>query len=216
MIKLEKLVFNSFQVNTYILHDETGECVVIDPACYTEIENSELEKFISERKLTPVLHLNTHCHIDHVLGMRFVREKYKIPSRAHELETTLLERAPLMGEIFGFKTDKLPPIDKHIEHNEIVTFGNTELRAIHVPGHSAGSLAYYSERGGFVVTGDALFAGSIGRTDLPGGDYDTLISSIRNNLFTLPGKTMIFPGHGESSTIEKEIQENPFFNDYKT
>ena len=211
MITLDKLVFNSFQVNTYILHDETGECVIIDPSCYSTEENNSLVNHISKKNLTPVLHLNTHCHIDHILGMHFVRKHYKIPSYAHELEQEILENGPLMGDLYGFFIDPFPPLDKHISNGEIISFGNSEIRAIHVPGHSRGSMAYYSEKDAFVITGDALFAGSIGRTDLPGGDYNTLISSIQNNLLSLPGETSVWPGHGASSSIREEITDNPFF-----
>lgn len=211
MIHLEKLVFNSFGVNTYILHDDTAECIIIDPANYSEEEDRRLESYIENRQLKPVLHLNTHCHIDHVLGSRFLRKKYNIPFLAHREEKELLARAPLMGEIFGFHVQSLPEPDKYIEHNDTIRFGNSELRAIHVPGHSRGSLSYYAETAGFAITGDALFEGSIGRTDLPGGDYDTLITSIRNNLFALPPVTVIWPGHGNSSTIMNEIENNPFF-----
>ncbi len=211
MIHIERMVFNSFGVNTYILWDETAECIIIDPANYSEEEDKIIESFIESHKLKPVLHLNTHCHIDHVLGSRFIREKYNIPFHTHREERTLLAKAPLMGEIFGFQIEALPEPDKTIEPNDFIRFGNSKLRAIHVPGHSPGSLTYYSESDGFAITGDALFAGSIGRTDLPGGDYDMLITSIRKNLFTLPPDTVIWPGHGDSSTIMKEIENNPFF-----
>jgi len=216
MIQLHKLVFNSFQVNTYILQDETGECVIIDPANYSEEENMALSRFISEHQLTPVKHLNTHCHIDHVLGMHYVRDRYKIQSYAHEADNILLERGPLMGEIFGFKVAPLPLPDHYLGDQEYISFGNSEIRALHVPGHSAGSLSYYAEKEGFVISGDALFEGSIGRTDLPGGDYDTLIESISSKLFTLPPQTKVWPGHGAFTTVEDEIAHNPFFNDYKT
>jgi len=212
MIQLDKLVFNSFQVNTYLLHDETKDCIIIDPACYEKDEEEALAKYIYEHGLHPVLQINTHCHIDHILGIPFVREKYGISSQAHEQEQKLLNNGHIMGEAFGFHVGAFPKLDKTITHKEKISFGNSELVALHVPGHSAGSLAFYVEEEGFVITGDALFAGSIGRTDLPGGNYDTLISSIKNNLFTLPGKTTVWPGHGGSSTIQNEIDTNPFFN----
>jgi glyoxylase-like metal-dependent hydrolase (beta-lactamase superfamily II) len=216
MIRLHKLVFNSFQVNTFILYDETNRCVIIDPANYDADENEELADFIDRHNLEPELHLNTHCHVDHVLGMHFVRERFKIPSLAHKEELSLLERGPLMGEVFGFKLEPLPEPDRFISHNEEIEFGHSTLRAIHVPGHSAGSLAFYAEQEKLLVAGDALFAGSIGRTDLPGGDYDTLINSISQQLLTLPPETTVWPGHGPSTTIAEEIAHNPFFNDYKT
>jgi glyoxylase-like metal-dependent hydrolase (beta-lactamase superfamily II) len=211
MIQLKKLVFNSFQVNTYVLYDETGECIIIDPANYEHADDQALSAFISEHNLTPVRILNTHCHIDHILGINYVKQTYGVPFHIHLNEEKLLKNAPLMGKVFGFSVESLPEIDHFIEHGENIVFGNTALRAIHVPGHSAGSLAYYAPDGNLAITGDALFAGSIGRTDLPGGDYDTLIESIRTNLFSLPPQTTIWPGHGPSSTIGNEIADNPFF-----
>lgn len=212
MIKLDKLVFNSFQVNTYLLHDETKECIIIDPACYEKEEEVLLSNFITVNGLKPVLHINTHCHIDHILGMPYVREKYKIPSFAHLKEDKTLDKGHIMGEIFGFQVQVFPKNDKHIEHGQKILFGNSEITALHVPGHSEGSLAFYAPDEDFVITGDALFEGSIGRTDLPGGNYDQLISSIRENLLTLPGNTRVLPGHGGASTIQAEIDSNPFFN----
>jgi glyoxylase-like metal-dependent hydrolase (beta-lactamase superfamily II) len=211
MTKLDRLVFNSFQVNTYIIHDESGECVIIDPSCFSEEENETLVAFISQHNLKPVLHLNTHCHIDHVLGMQFIRDKYMLETYVHREELKALHNAPLMGDLFGWKVEALPSPENLINDNDIIRFGETELIALHVPGHSAGSIAFYNEGSAKVITGDALFAGSIGRTDLPGGDYDTLISSIREKLFSLPPETMIYPGHGESSTIGHELENNPFF-----
>ncbi|MDF1570978.1 MAG: MBL fold metallo-hydrolase [Bacteroidales bacterium] len=211
MIQLKKMVFNSFQVNTYIIYDETGECIIVDPANYEPVEDQALSAFISEHNLVPVLNINTHCHIDHILGINHVKQAFNVPFRAHENEEKLLSNAPLMGKVFGFNVGHLPAIDHFIGHGEVIAFGNSELRAIHVPGHSAGSLAFYAPGGEFAITGDALFAGSIGRTDLPGGDYDTLIASISSNLFSLPPATTIWPGHGESSTIGDEIANNTFF-----
>ena len=211
MIQLKKMVFNSFQVNTYLLFDETGECVIIDPANQDDIENKALTAQIREHKLKPVRILNTHCHVDHVLGVHFLMAEYDIPFHAHEEEETILKNAPLMGDLFGFSVEPFDELDSHITHREKIRFGNSELTALHVPGHSRGSLAFYAEQDAFAITGDALFAAGIGRPDLPGGDYDTLIESINNNLFTLPHETTIWPGHGESSTIGKEILQNPFF-----
>jgi len=211
MIQLKKMVFNSFQVNTYIIYDESGECIIIDPANYEPVEDQALSGFLSEHNLVPVLNINTHCHIDHILGITYLKKTFKLPLHAHENEEKMLRNAPVMGRVFGFNVEDLPVIDHFINHGETIKFGNSELHAIHVPGHSAGSLAFYAPGGGFAITGDALFAGSIGRTDLPGGDYDTLIESINSNLFSLPPETKIWPGHGESSTIADEIAHNPFF-----
>lgn len=211
MIQLKKMVFNSFQVNTYLLFDETGECLIIDPANHDDTENKALTAQIREHNLKPVRILNTHCHIDHILGVHILMAEYDIPFNAHKEEEDILKNAPLMGDLFGFRVEPFEGLDGHIDPGEIIRFGNSELTALHVPGHSRGSLAFYAEQDAFAITGDALFAAGIGRTDLPGGDYDTLIESIGKNLFTLPHETTIWPGHGESSTIGKEIRQNPFF-----
>jgi len=211
MIDIKIFTFNSFQVNTYLLSDSTSDCIIIDPACYEPAEKEELSAYIAEHSLNPALHLNTHCHIDHVLGLFHVKKRYDVPFWAHEGEDRLLEKGHIMGQVFGLDSDPLPLPDKHITEGEIIRFGNSELKALHVPGHSEGSLAFYSAECGFVITGDALFAGSIGRTDLPGGNYDLLIESIRDKLFRLPDETTVYPGHGEHSTIGKEKSSNPFF-----
>ncbi|MFC2089639.1 MBL fold metallo-hydrolase [Bacteroidota bacterium] len=216
MLELKKFIFNSFQVNTLVLFDESKECVIIDPANYSEEENMELLGYVETNNLKPVLQLNTHCHIDHILGINFVKNHFGIPVCAHEKEIGLINNAKLMGDLYGFEVDPLPRIDNYISDNQLLKFGNSELHAIHVPGHSEGSLAYYAAEGSLVICGDALFAGSIGRTDLPGGDFDTLITSIETRLFTLPDETVVWPGHGPSSTILNEKENNPFFNNYKT
>lgn len=211
MIHIEKGVFNNFQVNTYIIHDETGECLIVDPACDGDQEQDALANLIKLKGLTPKAQLFTHCHVDHILGMKFVAERFGIPAMGHNDEEKLLKNAPIMGELLGFNVESPPPLDKHLDHGDKVTFGNSAIKVRHVPGHSKGSLAFYAEKGVFVITGDALFAGGIGRTDLPGGDYDELVESINNQLFTLPDKTEIYPGHGPASTIGQEKESNPFF-----
>ncbi len=211
MIQFKGIAFNSFQVNTYFVWDESGECLIIDPAFSTEEEQVIAIEFISQNKLKPVAQINTHCHVDHVAGVNFIREKYSLPFSAHREESRLADNAPVMGRIFGFRISPLNGIDRFIEEHEQIRFGSSALEALHVPGHSPGSLAYYCADGGFVLTGDALFQGSIGRTDLPGGDYETLISSIREKLFTLPGNTVVCPGHGAFSSIADELASNPFF-----
>lgn len=210
MLSIEPLVFNSFQVNTYLLRNEKGECLVIDPAFYSPEEINAFDQYISSAELTIVGQINTHCHVDHVLGVKHMQTAYNCPLRAHPNESGLLNNAPLMGEVFGLKVEALSGIDQEIEDNATIKIGEDILRSILVPGHSPGSLSFYSKEAGFVVTGDALFQGSIGRTDLPGGDYDTLISSIRNNLLTLPPETTVYPGHGDPTSIGEEARNNPF------
>ena len=211
MIQIKTFVVNSFQENTFILwEDESLEALIFDAGCYEDQEFSTIENFISENNLKPIGLINTHCHIDHILGVSYFKSKYGIDFRAHPEEEKLANKAPLMGEIFGLKLKSVPVIDSFIAHGDEIRIGEFSLLAIHVPGHSSGSLTFYSKESGFALTGDALFQGSIGRTDLPGGDYDQLISSIKNNLLVLPPETVIYPGHGPSSTIAEEIESNPF------
>ena len=210
MVQIESFIFNSFQVNTFLIWDESGNCLVIDPAFYSEEEKGLFDDYIIQKGLKLEGQLNTHCHVDHVLGVQHIQSKYQCPFRAHQDDAKLVKNAPIMGEIFGLKVEPLSGIDQTIEDHEIIHFGNHMLESIHVPGHSPGSLAYYSKEGGFVITGDALFQGSIGRTDLPGGDYDTLIHSIKSRLLILPQETVVYAGHGSSSTIGFECSENPF------
>lgn len=211
MIQIKIFVVNSFQENTFLLwDDETRESVIFDAGCYEGHEFSAIESYISENDLNLTGLINTHCHIDHILGIPYFKREHNLKLRAHKEETKLIANASVMGQIFGLKIESTPEIDAFIEHKEEVNIGLSSLLALHVPGHSSGSLAFYSKDAGFVLTGDALFQGSIGRTDLPGGDYDQLISSIKNNLLVLPPETVIYPGHGPSSTIAEEIDSNPF------
>jgi hydroxyacylglutathione hydrolase len=210
MLSIESLVFNSFQVNTYLVSDDKGNCLVIDPAFYTPEEINNFDRYITRKGLNIIGQVNTHCHVDHVLGVRHIQNTYKCPLRAHPEEANLLKNAPLMGDIYGLVVEPFSGIDKPLGDKESILVGEDALRTILVPGHSPGSLSFYAPEGGFVVTGDALFQGSIGRTDLPGGDYDTLISAIQNRLMTLPPETIVYPGHGDPTSIEDEASGNPF------
>jgi len=212
MLSIESLVFNSFQVNTYLVRNENGDCMVIDPAFYTPEEIRAFDQYISSEGLKVIGQLNTHCHVDHVLGVKHMQTAYNCPLRAHPNESELLKNASLMGEVYGLIVEPFSGIDQALSENETITIGEDSLRSILVPGHSPGSLSFYSQDAGFVVTGDALFQGSIGRTDLPGGDYDTLISSIRNNLLILAPETTVYPGHGDPTTIGEEASNNPFLS----
>ncbi len=212
MIQYKALPFNSFQVNTYIIWDDTFECAVIDPAFNSSEEREYFDKFIKDHNLKPVRQMNTHCHADHLPGVTYMKTKYQLPFSAHRDEARQIKNAPVMGRMFGFDLKDLTPVGQYIDDNEIISFGNSTLKAILVPGHSEGSLAYYSAEGHMVMTGDALFRDSIGRTDFPGGDHDTLIRSIREKLFSLPPDTVVCPGHGPFSTIGEEIGNNPYFN----
>jgi glyoxylase-like metal-dependent hydrolase (beta-lactamase superfamily II) len=210
-MKIYNLVFSPIEVNTYILVDDSGDCAIIDCGCYDKQEYERLEDFIKDKSINPVLLLNTHCHLDHVFGNRFVLEKYGLRTFSSEFDEMNRKNASQHAMFFGLTMDNPPEPAGFIADNQMVTFGTTELVALHVPGHTSGSLAFYSEKNNCVFTGDALFAGSIGRTDLPDGDYDTLIGSIRNKLFVLPPSTIVYPGHGNETTIEREMNSNPYF-----
>ncbi len=209
-MKINRFVFSPIRVNTYLISDENGDCAIIDCGCYDETEFSELKKFISENRLNPVKLLNTHLHLDHIFGNRFVNSEYGLKTHANRNEEENLNSAVTTAGLFGLSMPEPPGIGKYIEAGDIIEIGNIKLECIPVPGHTRGSIAFYCEDEQFVFSGDALFAGSIGRTDLPGGDHTTLINSIRNNLFCLPENTTVFPGHGPSSTIGAESENNPF------
>jgi hydroxyacylglutathione hydrolase len=202
--------FNPFQENTYLVYDETNTCVIIDPGMYHKAEEEALHDFIENNHLKPVLLLNTHCHIDHIFGNRFVKDTYDIPFYTHELEMDNLTHAPQHARIFGVSMGASPEPDYFIEPKKDISFGNTTFKVLFTSGHSAGSVSFYNAESNFVIAGDALFMGSIGRTDLPGGDYDTLIESIKSELLTLPDNTIVYSGHGPETTIVREREENPF------
>jgi glyoxylase-like metal-dependent hydrolase (beta-lactamase superfamily II) len=211
-MNIKTFTVNGFAVNSFILYDDSKECLLIDPGYYEQKEKDSLIRFISENKLQPVKALNTHCHVDHILGNKFVCEHYRIPLSAHQEDEFLLQRASQMGEIFGFQGVSSPPVDDYLKQGDTVRFGNSEIEVIHTPGHSPGSISFYNEQDEFVIAGDVLFAGSIGRTDLPRGNYKTLISSIVERLMVLPAETVVFPGHGPSTTIKHEHDTNPFLH----
>jgi len=209
-MEIFKLVFSPIQVNTYILADKSGDCAIIDCGCYDVGEFRQLTEFLDGKKLNPVLLLNTHCHLDHVFGNGFILEKYGLRSHFSVLEEPNRRNSRNHAMIFGLEMKEPPAAESYIEHDQTTGFGNISLKALHVPGHTAGSLVFYCETDGCVFTGDALFAGSIGRSDLPGGDFNTLVTKIRANLLTLPGETMVYSGHGPETTIEKESRTNPY------
>jgi hydroxyacylglutathione hydrolase len=210
MIKIKTFIFNAFQENTYILSDETGECAIVDAGCYSENEYVQLFEYITSENLKPVLFIQTHGHVDHLLGALKVSEHYKLPIWAHKDELGIIAQVIEHGAVFGFDVNPVPKIENFLEESVLVKFGNSEMKVFHIPGHSKGSVAFYSQKDKFVITGDVLFKGSIGRTDLPGGDYDLIMKSIFTKLLTLPDDTMVYPGHGPSSTIGIEKRSNPF------
>lgn len=210
-MEIFKLVFSPIEVNTYLLVDQSGDCAIIDCGCYYAYESDELAGFIKNKNLKPVLLLNTHCHLDHVFGNKFILDRYYLKAFSSEFEEMNRKDSVQHAALFGLTMDVPPEPGGFIIDNQVITFGKTELVALHVPGHSPGGLAFYSEKNNCVFTGDALFAGSIGRTDLPGGNYDALMKSIQSKLFILPPATVVYPGHGNETTIEREMNSNPYF-----
>jgi len=209
-MKIFKQVYSPLQVNTYILTDESGDCTLLDCGCYDDNEFSQLVKFIDSKMLKPVLLLNTHCHIDHIFGNKYILDKYNLRPYCCEDDEMNRKNAVEHASYFGLLMENPPEPAGYISDGQIITFGSTRLIALHVPGHTTGSIAFYSESDGCVFTGDALFAGSIGRTNLQGGDFKTLINSIKNKLLVLPPSTVVFSGHGPDTTIEKEMKSNPW------
>lgn len=204
--------FNMFPVNTYVLSDETNEAVIIDAGCYREEERDILQRYIEGNGLTVSHLLNTHLHPDHIFGNAFVCGKYGVTPEASADDEFLLPMTKDYCRMFGITMkEDVPALGKRLADGDDVRFGNTVLKVIQVPGHSPGSLVYYSEKDCCMFCGDVLFRGSIGRTDLGGGSYRQLVESISRRLFVLPGQTRVYPGHGEPTTIGNEKANNPFF-----
>lgn len=210
MLQIQRLVFNTFQVNTYILWDESKDCVIIDAGCYGPEEEAELTAFIEENSLKPVRLLQTHCHIDHIAGMAFVCKKYKLKAEAHPGGIEFIKHSKKTGFIYGMDEIKTIIPELPLKEGDVIKFGKSELLVIETPGHADGSVCFISHAGKFVITGDVLFYQSIGRTDLPTGDYDLLMKNISEKLLTLPPDYRVYPGHGPDTTIGFESYSNPF------
>lgn len=210
-MKIARLIFNPIQENTYIIWDDTLEAAVIDAGNMNERENEALAKFIADNGLKPKYALNTHGHFDHLLGVDFLREKYGAQLAMSSKDEFLLKGASVSAELFGVKADALPEaIDVDLEGKESIKFGNTELKIIPTPGHTPGHVAFFEPESKVLFTGDTLFRESIGRTDLPGGDYSWIMRSIIENILPLGDDVKIYPGHGETSDIGHESMYNPF------
>ena len=210
-MEIFRFVFSPIEVNTYILADKSGDCAVIDCGCFDKEEFEMLSGFIQKKSLNPVKLLNTHCHLDHIFGNGMFLQKYNLGTYCSQLDEMNRVSSVQHAKLFGLKMDDPPEPAGFISDGEKIEFGSVSLKALHVPGHSAGSMAFYSEKDKVVFTGDALFSGSIGRTDLQGGDYGTLLRSIKSKLFILPAETVVYPGHGDVTTIGKEMKHNPYF-----
>lgn len=210
MIQIQGFTFNPFEENTYILFDESKECVIIDPGCFNSAEQKELAEFIREEGLKPVKLLNTHCHIDHVFGNSFVARTYKVGLEMHKEDLGTLHSLPQVSHLYSLNAEESVEPSVFLEEGDKVQFGQSELDILFTPGHSPGSICFVSHADRFIIGGDVLFYGSIGRTDLPGGDHETLLKNIREKLYVLPEDYAVFSGHGPETTIGFEKKNNPF------
>jgi hydroxyacylglutathione hydrolase len=210
MLNIHSFTFNPFQENTYIIANEHNDCWILDPGMYGPEEMKVLVDFIASKKFMPKGIINTHTHLDHIFGVQALMDKYSIPFGVHEGELPVLKRGSETAAMFGFQFNDVPAPTFFIPEGTPLKLGDDTLEVFLTPGHSPGSISFYYPQGNWVIAGDVLFSGSIGRTDLPGGDFDTLIKSIRTHLFSLPMHTTVFSGHGPETTIGDEKQYNPF------
>lgn len=215
MINLGIFTFNPFQENTYILYDETKECVILDPGCNDKNERNLFDNFITSNGLRPVRLINTHCHIDHILGNKYVSETYNLGLEIHEGEVPVLESGEMVSRSYGIPYEKSPKPSAFITEGDIIEFGNSSLASIFTPGHSPASLSFLNKESNILIAGDVLFKESIGRTDLPGGSMDVLLKSISDKLLVLDDETQVYPGHGPKTTIGHECVNNPFLRELR-
>lgn len=209
-MRIDKLVFSPIDVNTYIVSEGPGDCIIMDCGCYSPDEAGSLVSFLQNRDLNPVMLLNTHLHLDHLFGNGFVNQKFGLLTHASPLDEYNRRSAVKHAMMFGLEMDEPPAIGTELSDRQVLSLGSLSFETLAVPGHTAGSVAFYFPNENCIFTGDALFAGSIGRTDLPGGDYNTLMKSIRERLLTLPDETVVYPGHGPATTIGEERRTNSF------
>ena len=210
-MQIQVFTFNQFFENTIIVFDKTKECVIIDPGCYTISEKDTLQKYISINNLIPVKLINTHCHIDHILGNNFIAKTYDLELEMNANDMQLIKSSNEIAQLYGFTDYEMSPLPKKfLNEGDTLEFGNSQFKILFTPGHAPGHISLYSEKDGLLISGDVLFNNSIGRTDLPGGNYDLLIESIKNKILTLNDNTIVYCGHGPSTTIGNERLNNPF------
>lgn len=208
-LTVHTLTYNPFQENMYIVSNDAKECVIIDPGCYSSEEKADLKNFIEEQNLKVLALLNTHCHLDHVFGNAFVKREYNVPFYMHELDIPTLNNMPIAASMYGFEGYELSPeADFYITDLEEISFGGINFTVIFGPGHAPGHVAFYNFENEILLGGDILFKGSFGRVDLPGGDMETLKRTIHERMFTLPENTIVYPGHGPTTTIGVEKRTN--------
>ena len=212
MLQIKNFVFSPIQENTYVLYNELKECMIIDPGCYFDDEKNMLQDFITDNGLKPTMLLNTHCHLDHVFGNKFISETYGLTLHLHEKEKQLLSFAPASGLMYNMPFDNYIGEFILLKEGDKILLGADELEVLETPGHSPGSICFYCRKQNFVIGGDVLFQRSVGRTDLPGGSLQTLLNNIRQKLFVLPDETIVYSGHGDPTSIGEEKLYNPFLN----
>lgn len=212
MLKVQTFTFNPFGENTYVISGDSGQCAIVDPGCMTKGEQDELVNYITSNNLTPVRLLLTHLHVDHIIGNSFVCQTYALKPEGHVNDEVIYNNTQEYGKMLGLTLLEAPPtLGRYIDDGEIIVLDGTEIKVIQVPGHSPGSVCFYAPAEAFIIVGDVLFSGSVGRTDLWGGDADTLLNGIKNRLFVLPEETIVYCGHGPSTSIGNEKKTNPFF-----
>jgi len=209
-MKIASFIFSSWAENTYVLYDESAEACIIDPGCNSLSEQQQLAAFIASKELKPTILVNTHCHIDHILGNKYVSETYNLPLTAHRGEQIVLDNMVDVARMYGTPYEKSPDITNYLDEGDELKFGNSALEVLFTPGHSPASISFFHRATSQLIGGDVLFKGSIGRTDLPGGDYDTLIGSIRNKILPLGDDVTVYSGHGPTTTVGEERKSNPF------
>jgi glyoxylase-like metal-dependent hydrolase (beta-lactamase superfamily II) len=210
MLSIKSFEFSPIQENTYVLYNEFNDCLFIDPGCYFDEERNELALFVEKNALKPKMLLNTHCHLDHVFGNKFISEKFDLTLQLHEGEVPVLQFAPTSGLMYNLPFDNYTGSFEFLKEGDVLKLGTDELLVLFTPGHSPASVSFYCAAQGFLISGDVLFRQSIGRTDLPGGNYETLITSIKEKLLVLPDETVVYSGHGAPTTIGYEKRNNPY------
>ena len=210
-MKLKSFTFNQFYENTFIVSDSTNDCIIIDPGCYSNDEKNILKKYIEDNNLNPVKLINTHCHIDHILGNKFVAKTWDLNLETHQNDIELLKNSSEIAHMYGFiDYEKSPSTTQFLNEGDIVEFGNSKLKILYTPGHAPGHISLYSKEEKFIISGDVLFKSSIGRTDLSGGDFNVLIESIKTKILCLDDDTVVYCGHGPATTVGYERVNNPF------
>ena len=212
-MNIKIFTFNQFFENTFIISDSTNECIIIDPGCYDKNEKQILQDYILSNNLVPTRLINTHCHIDHILGNNFVSKTWDLELEIHHKDIDLLKNSKDIADLYGFVNyEKSPITNKFLVEGDIIEFGKSNLEVLFTPGHAPGHISLYSKNENFIISGDVLFNNSIGRTDLPGGNYNSLIDTIKSKFLCLDDSTVVYCGHGPSTTVGKERINNPFLN----